>query len=117
MVSGQRSSPDDTVIGEGAELSGELEIGHGVRVYGVLEGRRLATPKALIVGERGQVRAEVIQVGEAFIDGTVSGELRASQQVCLGAGAVFRGRLETPRLVLEEGAVLEERPEPSGPGT
>ena len=116
MVSDRRVHPDDTVIGEGAELSGELEIENGILVYGALQGRRLATRKSLIVGQSGEVRAGSIHVVEAYIDGTVLGDLTASRQVALGAGAVFRGRLQTPRLIIEEGAELTDRPEPSVSG-
>jgi cytoskeletal protein CcmA (bactofilin family) len=105
-----QGSPD-TVIGVGAVLDGTFEVQYNVRVDGILRGARLATRQALIVGKSGQVRADRIEVGEALISGQVSGALRARQRVYVEAGARFRGTLQTPRLVVEEGALLQEERE------
>ncbi len=94
----------DTVIGAGAVLDGTFEIECDMRVDGTLRSERLVTCGALVVGESGQVQAEIIEVGEARISGQVSGRLSASVSVHILTGARFKGVLFTPRLVLEEGA-------------
>jgi len=98
----------DTVIGKGAELDGTFDIKHGLRIEGTLRGQRLSTKGMMIVGGEGEVTAASIEVGKAVIGGKVSGALKARQQVYMEDGAWFRGHLETPRLVIEEGAVLQE---------
>lgn len=103
--------PHDTLIGRGSVLSGNLDIKYNVWVDGVLHGDRLATERALVVGLEGEVQAEIIEVEDAIIDGKVSGMLKASNEVSIGPRSQFRGRLETPRLVIEEGAVFQEEPE------
>jgi cytoskeletal protein CcmA (bactofilin family) len=96
-----------TVIGQGTLLDGTFELEHGLRVEGVLRGKRLSTREVLVV-EGGEVTSETIEVGEAVIDGTVVGVLTAQRQVRMAAGARFRGQLVTPRLVLESGAEMVE---------
>jgi len=98
----------DTVIGAGAVLDGTFEIEYDMRVEGTLRSERLATRGALVVGEEGQVQAREIEVGEAWIKGRVSGELSASRSVYISSGSHFSGKLSTPKLVIEEGARLEQ---------
>lgn len=96
-----------TIIGPGTELEGTFDLQDSIRVDGLVRGR-LTTPRSLVVGPEGEVEAELIDVGEARIEGKVSGRVRSSGQVYLAAGAVFQGAVETPRLVVEEGAVFRE---------
>lgn len=96
-----------TIIGPGAELEGTFNLQDSIRVDGLVRGR-LTTPRFLVVGPQGEIESELIEVGEARIEGKVSGRVRASGQVYLAAGAVFQGAVETPRLVVEEGAVFRE---------
>ena len=97
----------DTLIGAGTVLDGTFDIEYDVRVDGTLRGERLATRQRLTVGPEGQVQADSIEVAEALIDGRVDGRLVASERVHLAAGARFKGVLLTPKLVIEEGALLQ----------
>ena len=104
-ISGRAESAA-TVIGRGSLVDGVFDIDHQVHVDGKLSGR-LSTSDALVVGEDGSVDADEIQVGEAIIRGRVAGKLKASRRVYLTATAYFRGSVETPHLVIEEGAHAE----------
>ena len=106
-----RRDPHDTVIGRGSVLSGTLDIKYSVWVDGVLRGDRLATERALVVGLEGEVEAETIEVDEAIIDGRVAGTLKATREVSIGPRSYFSGKLVTPRLVIEEGAVFRDAEE------
>ena len=97
------------MVGEGTAFKGVLELSHGIQVHGTLEGERLATDQGLVVGSEGTVRSDVIEVTDATISGRVIGAVKASGRVCLLAGSVFVGQIQTRRLVVEEGALL--RPE------
>ena len=100
------SADQGTVIGRGSMLEGALEIDHCVRVEGCLRGR-LSTCESMIVGPQGMVIAEQMEVGEAIIDGKVWGKLKASRRVYLTATSEICGSVETPHLVMEEGATAE----------
>ncbi len=63
----------------------------------------------LVVGERGEVDGE-IEAGRIFVSGTVRGRMRAARRVEITArGRVYAADLETPSLVIEDGAFFEGR--------
>lgn len=97
----------ETLIGVGTVLNGTFDIEYDVRVDGTLRGKRLSTRQRLTVGPEGRVQADSIEVAEALIDGRVDGRLVASERVYLAASARFKGVLLTPKLVIEEGALLQ----------
>ena len=107
MKKKKENTTSDTVIGKGAVLRGELEIESNLNVEGILSGDRLATQEVMVVAAGGEVEAKSIEVGKAHIKGKVSGVIKAREQVHISAGAVLKGRGETPWLVLEEGAILK----------
>ncbi len=104
----EKDAHNSTLIGAGTVLDGTLDIEYDVRIDGTLRGERLATRQALTVGSEGEVQAASIEVAEAFLDGRVNGWLKATEQVYFKAGARFKGGLQTPKLVIEEGASLVE---------
>ncbi len=99
-----------TVIGVGSLLEGTLEIDHGIQVDGVFRGR-VTTPTTLLVSAGGELVSEIIEVGSAVIHGQVTGTIRARHWVHFGATARMRGRVETPRLIVDEGAMIEVPPQ------
>lgn len=56
-----------------------------------------------MVGEEGQVEGEV-QVKDLYISGTVKGTVRATGRVEIASGARVEADVDTPVLVVEEGA-------------
>ena len=99
----------DTLIGAGTVLDGSMfDLEYDIRVDGILRSCRLVTRQVLTVGSEGTVCAASIEVDEAVIEGQVDGLLRARKCVQLRSGARFKGVLQTPKLVIEEGARLEE---------
>lgn len=93
-------------VGHGTVLTGETNFQAMLRVDGHLVGTVSSDSGSLIVGTNGQVDAN-ISVSSAMINGTVNGDIIASERIQLGRTAVVVGNVQTPRLVLEEGAVLE----------
>ena len=99
----------DTLIGAGTVLDGStFDLEYDIRVDGILRSVQLVTQQVLTVGSEGTVHAASIEVDEAVIEGQVDGLLRARKCVQLRSGARFKGVLQTPKLVIEEGARLEE---------
>ena len=103
---GKEAAGEETVIGKGTFFKGILELKQGIQVHGNLEGERITTGKALVVGEAGTVKSDVIEVTDAVVSGNVTGSVKARGQVRLRAGSVFVGQIETRRLIVEEGALL-----------
>lgn len=61
---------------------------------------------ALVVTRRGIVDAD-IEVGVAVINGTVNGNISASERVYLDRDAQVTGQIKTPQLSVRRGAVFE----------
>ena len=77
-----------------------------LRVDGHLTGKVSSEGGTLIVGNNGQVDAD-IDVAVATIHGTVNGDIIASQRLEFGRAAKVNGNIQTPSLVIEQGAVFE----------
>ncbi|HYY58924.1 MAG TPA: polymer-forming cytoskeletal protein [Pyrinomonadaceae bacterium] len=93
-------------VGNGTVLTGEATFKAMLRVDGHLSGRVSSESGTLIVGNNGQVDADV-QVAVAVIHGTVNGDIVASQRLELGRAAKVNGNIQTPSLVIEQGALFE----------
>lgn len=93
-------------VGNGTVLTGEATFKAMLRVDGHLSGRISSESGTLIVGNNGQVDAD-IQVAVAVIHGTINGDIIASQRLELGRAARVNGNIQTPSLVIEQGAVFE----------
>jgi len=93
-------------VGNGTVLTGEATFKAMLRVDGHLSGRISSDSGTLIVGNNGHVDAD-IQVAVAVIHGTVNGDIVASQRLELGRAAKVNGNIQTPSLVIEQGAVFE----------
>lgn len=93
-------------VGHGTTLTGETEFQAMLRVDGHLIGTVSSETGTLIVGTNGQVDANIL-VAAAMINGTVNGDILASEKLQLGRTARVIGNIQSPRLVVEEGAILE----------
>src|SRR5436305_4860950 len=93
-------------VGNGTALTGEAIFKGMLRVDGHLSGQVKSEGGTLIVGNNGQVDAD-IEVAVATIHGTVNGDITASQRLELGRAAKVNGNIQTPSLVIEQGAVFE----------
>jgi len=89
----------------GSNIVGELHFEDTFRVDGKLKGK-VVSEGDLVVGDQGQVEGE-IKVGRLFVTGVVRGSIVASQRVELTAGGKVYADIETPTLVIEEGALFE----------
>ena len=93
-------------VGNGTSLTGEASFKGMLRVDGHLSGQVKSEGGTLIVGNNGQVDAD-IEVAIATIHGTVNGDINASQRLELGRAAKVNGNIQTPSLIIEQGAVFE----------
>jgi len=93
-------------VGHGTTLTGETVFQAMLRVDGHLVGSIMSDEGTLIVGTNGQVDAN-IAVSTATINGSVNGDIVATERIQLGRTAKVIGNIQTPRLTIEDGAVLE----------
>jgi len=93
-------------VGGGTVLTGEANFKAMMRVDGHLSGRVSSSSGTLIVGANGKVDAN-IEVAVAVIHGTINGDIIATQRLELGRAAKVNGNIQTPSLIIEQGAVFE----------
>ncbi|HEX7316186.1 MAG TPA: polymer-forming cytoskeletal protein [Pyrinomonadaceae bacterium] len=93
-------------VGAGTVLSGDTEFKGMLRIDGRYSGRIRSEKGSLIVSAGGVVEANV-EVASAKINGTVNGDIIATGRIEFGRSARVSGNIQTPALVIEEGAIFE----------
>ena len=93
-------------VGGGTAITGEATFKSLLRIDGKFSGRIASPTGTLIVGAGGVVDAN-IEVSIATIQGTVNGDIIATQRIELGRAGKLNGNIQTPSLMIEQGAVFE----------
>ena len=93
-------------VGGNTSLTGEANFKGMLRVDGHLAGRINSEKGTLIVSSGGRVEADVM-VAVAKINGTVNGNINATERLELGRTARVFGDIRTPTLLIEQGAIFE----------
>ena len=93
-------------VGSGSVVTGEATFKAMMRIDGQLSGRISSSSGTLVIGANGRVDAN-IEVAVATIHGTVNGDVIATQRLELGRSAKVNGNIQTPSLVIEQGAIFE----------
>lgn len=101
------NSASTSVIDAGCEISGCIRFAGTLVLNGKLSGE-LVSADTLLVGDKGAIEADV-QVGTAIINGVIKGNIAARERIELRGAAQVIGDVDSPVLVLEEGALLEGR--------
>lgn len=95
----------NSVIGEGANFTGEFTLSGLLRIDGTFRGL-IQTDGKVLVGKTGlvdtDIRAKVVVCG-----GKVRGNIYATEKVTLLSTCELEGDIVTPRLVIEEGVVFQ----------
>lgn len=110
LVNGQAGSVNKDnwlgFVGDVVNFTGEISFKSMLRIDGRFSGNVISQDGTLIVSTGAQVTEAVIKVAVAKINGTVEGDILASEQLVLGRTANVKGVVTAPALVVEEGAVL-----------
>lgn len=93
-------------IGAGTLVKGDAIFRGMLRIDGQMNGHVTSEEGTLIVSSGGRVDAN-IEVAVATINGVVNGDIVATKRIELGRTARVTGNLQTPALVIEQGAVFE----------
>jgi cytoskeletal protein CcmA (bactofilin family) len=92
-------------LDRGATFRGELEFEDTMRIDGKFHGK-IQSKNELIVGESAHIEGNV-HVGRIAISGTVVGKIIADQRVEIHRNGKVYSDVETPALIIEEGAIFQ----------
>jgi len=107
FIKGKPENEIVSLLGEGAEMTGEISFTSGLRVNGLIKGK-VRSEATLEIGPKGRVEAEV-NIRRISINGEFHGVIRASDRVeIFKDGRVF-GDIYSPCLIIEAGALFEGR--------
>lgn len=95
----------NSIIGEGTKFRGDFELNGLLRIDGGFNGTIESEGKVLI-GRHGAAVSPKIKAGIVIVGGNVDGNIFASEKVTILSTGVINGDIETPRLIAEEGVML-----------
>lgn len=102
-----RESKIDTLIGKETEIQGNVVFGGGLMVEGVVRGSVTATEgdeSATLTVAAGAAIEGDVRVPRAILDGTVTGDVHASELVELAPNARVSGNIYYKRIEMAIGA-------------
>jgi cytoskeletal protein CcmA (bactofilin family) len=105
----KRKTTDNIVslLGKGAEMTGEIAFTNGLRVEGVIKGK-VRSEATLVIGPGGLVDAEV-SVRRISINGEFHGVIHAADRVEIHKDGKVVGDIFSPCLIIEAGAIFDGR--------
>jgi cytoskeletal protein CcmA (bactofilin family) len=104
----KKRNPGDEIIsllGKGAEMTGEVSFTNGLRVEGIIRGK-VRSDAVLEIGPGGKVDAEV-NIRKISIDGEFYGVIHASDRVEIHKDGKVFGDVFSPCLIIEAGAIFD----------
>ncbi len=93
-------------VGDVLKFTGEVTFKTTLRIDGHFCGQVKSEGGTLIVSSGAQITRATIDVGTARINGTVEGDINASEEVTLGHSASVTGNILTGALIIEKGALF-----------
>lgn len=97
-------------IQAGLKIHGEISGNSDLYIDGELQGKIRLGGARVVIGPNGKVQAD-IDAGAVTIEGSVQGNIKASESVRLGAGSRVQGSVVTPRIGIDDGARLRGKVE------
>ena len=92
-------------IGKSITIKGDLSGNEDLQIDGSVEGRIDLPNNQLTIGAEGRVKAEV-HAKSVIVIGHVTGNLSAADRIHVEATGIVDGDVKSPRLVIQEGAML-----------
>ena len=92
-------------IGKSITIKGDLSGNEDLQIDGSVEGRIDLPNNQLTIGAEGRVKAEV-HAKSVVVIGHVTGNLLAADRIQVEATGIVDGDVKAPRLVIQEGAML-----------
>ena len=92
-------------IGKSIQIKGDLTGNEDIVIEGKVEGRIDLPNNQLTIGAEGQVKAD-LNAKTVVVVGHVTGNIGATERVEVQATGIVDGDVKAPRLIVQEGAVL-----------
>lgn len=105
LVKGESNNSDFGWIGRGIEVKGDISFADRLQVDGKSSGKLTSESGTLIIGESGQLEAQV-DVGVCVVHGEVRGNIIARSKLEIRRTGRVHGDVLTPVLLVEEGAAF-----------
>jgi len=117
-----RGGEDWANSGKSITIKGDLTGNEDLVIDGNIEGRIDLPNNQLTIGPEGNIKAD-IHAKSAVVVGHVTGNVSATERIEVQASGIVDGDVRAPRLVVQEGAVLNgavemgevKRPAPAEP--
>jgi cytoskeletal protein CcmA (bactofilin family) len=109
----------DTLIGRSARIQGDVEFSGGLHIDGQVSGNVRVVPggtASVSVSEHGVIEGSV-EAPHVVLNGTVNGDIVASERVVLGAKARVRGNVSYGVIEMALGAEITGRLIPGNAAT
>jgi len=95
----------NSIIGEGTRFKGEFDLNGLLRIDGDFTGV-IRTKGKVLVGRNGRAEC-TMHAGTVVVGGVVKGEITSTEKVIVLSTGLVLGNVTTPRLIVEEGVVLD----------
>ena len=92
-------------IGKSITIKGDLSGNEDLQIDGNVDGRIDLPNNQLTIGPEGRVKAEV-HAKSVVVIGHVTGNLVAAERIQVEATGIVDGDVKAPRLVIQEGAMV-----------
>ncbi len=99
------SSEVNAFLGKGTSFEGKTRFEGTFRIDGAFHGEVLSGG-SLIIGNTGAVDGQ-INVTNLIVNGRLAGNVTASDRIEITASGQIRGDIQTPTLIISEGAIFE----------
>lgn len=93
-----------SIVAAGMRIVGDCDSAHTIRIDGTVDGT-VRAEKGVVIGKGGRVTGD-IHTADAKIAGSIKGTLMVKSRLELEATAVVDGEIQTARLKLDEGAIV-----------
>lgn len=97
---------NSSTIGASLNVQGNITGGEDLTIEGRVEGTVTLKQNKVTVGKSGRVEANM-NAKTMIIDGEVTGDLEASEQILVRKTGLVKGNVRAPRIVLEDGARIK----------
>jgi cytoskeletal protein CcmA (bactofilin family) len=94
----------NSLVGDGTRFDGDISLNGLLRIDGDFRGSVGAADKVLI-GRNGRAECS-IKAGTVVIGGMLKGDIVSTEKVVVLSSGMVIGNITTPRLVVEEGVIL-----------
>jgi cytoskeletal protein CcmA (bactofilin family) len=95
----------NSIVGEGTHFRGHLELAGLLRIDGDFSGS-IKTKGKVLVGKDGRADCN-IEAGTVVVGGIVRGTISSTEKVIILSSAMVIGDIYAPRLIAEEGVIID----------